>query len=82
LTIGKPFQLPIWDDDLLRKMADMEEFARPGMEKQISQWLGEGIESHELIAKVRESKGLITLSDVGLDPQPELDQPSNSGSGG
>jgi len=68
LQAGKLQILPTWDEGLLRVMVAMEEFARPDMQAQIDGWLARGLESHELIAKVKEAGGLLGLKDIGLEP--------------
>lgn len=69
---GKTQLLPVWDETELRALVDREEFARPDMQAQIDKWIKSGLESHDLIAKVRETGGLVTLKDFGLKP---LDEP-------
>jgi hypothetical protein len=65
--------MPVWDEELLRDFVDREEFARPDpeLQKKIEGWIKSGLESHELIAKVRDAGGLVTLQDFGLKPLKE-----------
>jgi hypothetical protein len=89
---GKPQLLPVWDETELRALVDREEFARPDMQEKINEWIKGGLESHDLIAKVREAAGLVTLKDFGLGPlvdqEPELEpgqepeEPANATTGG
>jgi hypothetical protein len=65
--------MPVWDEELLREYIDREEFARPDpeLQKKIDGWIKSGLESHELIAKVKDAGGLVTLADFGLKPLKE-----------
>jgi hypothetical protein len=69
LRVGEPQTLPYWDEDLLQPLIDREEFAHPKMKEQIDGWIKDGLESHDLIAKVREAGGLVTMKDFGFDPK-------------
>lgn len=68
--------MPVWDEELLREYINRDEFARPDpeLQKKIEGWIKSGLESHELIAKVREAGGLVTLADFGLKPIKEDEQ--------
>jgi hypothetical protein len=68
---GVAQDMPVWDEGLLREYIDRAEFARPDMQEQISKWIKSGLESHELIAKVKDAGGLVTLADFGLKPLKE-----------
>ena len=64
---GEVAKLPHWDKDFISEMLAVEDFARPGLLEKVQGWIKDGLESHDLIAKVREEKGLVTLKDFGID---------------
>lgn len=74
LSVGKSNILPVWDEATLRAAVASENFAHPKMEEQINAWLDEGIESHDLHAKIKEAKGLLSLKDVGLEEVADPDE--------
>ena len=74
LLVGKQNYLPTWGEntDKLTSAVASENFAHTRMQEQIDQWLEQGIQGDALHDAVKEAKGLITLKDVGLDPDIEL----------
>lgn len=63
---GKEQSFPFYSEEAKRAVVERAEFARVDMLDQITGWIKEGLESHDLVAKVREAGGLITLEDVGI----------------
>lgn len=64
---GQLTDMPYWDKDFIREMLAVEDFARPGTAEKIAKWIKDGNESFDLIAKVKEDGGLVTLKDFGLE---------------
>jgi hypothetical protein len=82
LLVGKQNLMPTWKEaaNKLRAAIESENFANPGMQEQIDQWLSKGIEGEALHDKVKEAKGLLTLKDVGLAPIEDVTtSPENKG---
>lgn len=84
LKVGQPNLLPTWGESTSKLIAAVasENFAHPKMQEQINQWLEEVASGDELYQKVKEAKGLITLKDVGLDPDTELPVAGDENKGG
>jgi hypothetical protein len=81
LNVGQQNYLPTWFEDNSKLIAAIasENFAHPRMQDQINQWLEQGIQGDALHDAVKEAKGLITLKDVGLDPDTALPIEENKG---
>ncbi len=69
MQAGRLQYMPLHDPETLTALIANEEFARPAFQDQITGWIKDGLESYDLIAKVKEAGGLVTYSDFGLtDP--------------
>jgi hypothetical protein len=79
LQAGKPQDMPYLDEELMQALVDRGEFAHPKMQEQIEGWIKEGLESHDLIAKVREAGGLVTMKDFGFTPAEKVTNKSEAG---
>jgi hypothetical protein len=79
--IGEVVDMPYWDSEFIKDMLAIEDFARPGMAEKIAGWIKDGLESYDLVAKVREEKGLVTLKDFGVEEAPAQaqEQPQQGG---
>lgn len=64
---GKVQKFLFFDEASIRDAVGRAEFARVDMLDKITEWINSGLESDDLVAKVREAGGLITLKDVGLE---------------
>lgn len=65
---GKVQKFLFFDEQSIRDAVAREEFARVDMLDRVTGWIKEGYESYDLVAKVKEAGGLITLKDAGLEP--------------
>lgn len=63
---GKVQKFLFSDEQSIRDVVAREEFARMDMLDKITEWIKEGYESYDLVAKVKEAGGLITLADAGV----------------